>query len=154
MIYDITDPYNPVFEQFINTYQANGTSVDAGPEGILFIPANESHTGENLLIVSNEVSGTTSLFNIEDATAGFSELLEKQFSIYPNPTSTSLHIDFEEVNSDANFQITGTNGIITMHGGLSNQMNEVNISGLNNGIYFVTVFKNGKKVKTERFLKQ
>ena len=154
MIYDITDPYNPVFDQFINTYQADGTSMDAGPEGILFIPASESHTGENLLILSNEVSGTTSLLNIEDATAGFSELVEQQFSIYPNPTSTILHIDFEEFNSETNFQITSVNGEIVMNGLLENQSNEVNISELKNGIYFINVLLNNQMTKTERIVKQ
>jgi len=154
MIYDITDPYNPVFDQFINTYQIDGTSLDAGPEGILFIPANESHTGENLLIVSNEVSGTTSLFNIEDATLGFSEITEKQFSIYPNPTSSLLHIDFDESYEGLTFLITNVNGAIIMNGELDSTSNKVNINELNNGIYFITVLKNQQKIRTERVLKQ
>lgn len=38
---------------------------DLGPEGMVFIPAASSPTGQDLLVVANEVSGTTSFFTIE-----------------------------------------------------------------------------------------
>lgn len=72
MIYNITNPNAPYFVQYINARnfsvtpsQANLASVgDLGPEGIVFVPRSESPTGENLIILSNEVSGTVSFFNI------------------------------------------------------------------------------------------
>ena len=37
---------------------------DLGPESIKFIAAADSPTGEALLIVGNEVSGTTAVFGV------------------------------------------------------------------------------------------
>ena len=37
---------------------------DLGPEGLVFIPAAKSPNGEPLLVTGNEVSGTTTVFQI------------------------------------------------------------------------------------------
>jgi 2',3'-cyclic-nucleotide 2'-phosphodiesterase/3'-nucleotidase/5'-nucleotidase len=73
MVYDITDPTNSEFVQYINNRDfeveaqledgsTNPAVGDLGPEGLTFIAAADSPTGEALLAVSNEISGTTSLF--------------------------------------------------------------------------------------------
>ena len=38
---------------------------DLGPEGIVFIPAKDSPSDEPLLVVANEISGTTTVYEIE-----------------------------------------------------------------------------------------
>ncbi|MFL2589774.1 MAG: T9SS type A sorting domain-containing protein, partial [Parvicellaceae bacterium] len=43
-----------------------GTMTDIAPEGLVFVPADESHNGENLLIVSSEVSGTVAIYELQD----------------------------------------------------------------------------------------
>ncbi|NES21769.1 MAG: calcium-binding protein, partial [Symploca sp. SIO3E6] len=70
MVYDVSNPTNPLFVQYINNRDfagdpAAGTAGDLGPEGIVFISAADSPTGSALLAVANEVSGTTTLFDIE-----------------------------------------------------------------------------------------
>lgn len=40
---------------------------DLGPEGLAFIPAASSPNGKNLLVAGNEVSGTTTVFQIDPA---------------------------------------------------------------------------------------
>jgi len=72
MIYDITDPENPKFENYFNnrnfTVDADDPNAgDLGPEDVKFISAADSPTGEALLMVSNEVSGTISFFGFETA---------------------------------------------------------------------------------------
>ena len=37
---------------------------DLGPEGLVFIPAKQSPNGKPLLMVGNEVSGSTSVFQL------------------------------------------------------------------------------------------
>jgi hypothetical protein len=76
MVYDITDPRAPFFVQWINNRDfsqppalpdgsANPAAGDLGAEGLLFIEAKDSPTGRPMLAVANEVSGTTTLFDID-----------------------------------------------------------------------------------------
>lgn len=72
LVYDITDPAAPVRMDYLNTREdwvnapdtVLGTVGDLGPEGLTFVPAKESPNGKALLIVGNEVSGTTAIFEI------------------------------------------------------------------------------------------
>ncbi len=61
-VYDITDPTKPVFMDYLNT--RDGVNGDRGPEGLLLIPAAKSPNGKALLVVGNESSGSTAIFQI------------------------------------------------------------------------------------------
>jgi hypothetical protein len=68
MMYDITDPDNPQFVNYVNNRDFSGdaeagTAGDLGPEGVLFIDQDQSPTGQNLLVVTNEISGTTTVYS-------------------------------------------------------------------------------------------
>ncbi|MBK9169963.1 MAG: choice-of-anchor I family protein [Bryobacterales bacterium] len=70
MVYDITNPQSPRFVNYTNNRNFEGspaadTAGDLGAEGLLFIPAAESPTGVPLLVVANEVSGSTSIFAVK-----------------------------------------------------------------------------------------
>lgn len=70
--YDITNPYSPFLSDYLNNRDfsaapAGGLAGDLGPEGILFIKAEDSPTGLPLLVTGNEVSGTTTLYQIGTA---------------------------------------------------------------------------------------
>ena len=72
LVYDISDPKAPVRLDYLNTRDEwlsdppdLATAGDLGPEGLTFIPANRSPNGKPLLLVGNEVSGTTAVFQIK-----------------------------------------------------------------------------------------
>ncbi|MDN5567867.1 MAG: 5'-nucleotidase C-terminal domain-containing protein, partial [Paracoccus sp. (in: a-proteobacteria)] len=67
MIFDITDPSDV---SFVTTA---GQAGDTGPEGTLFIPAEDSPTGEALYIVTNEGSATIGIYGVEETPAPVSE---------------------------------------------------------------------------------
>ncbi|NQU22054.1 MAG: bifunctional metallophosphatase/5'-nucleotidase, partial [Candidatus Nealsonbacteria bacterium] len=69
MIYDITDPTAPVFQSYVNNRNFDADpetaeALDLGPEGLKFIPAGKSPSGNPLLVTANEISGTTTIFEI------------------------------------------------------------------------------------------
>jgi len=69
MAWDITDPAAPRFLQWINprdpSVRAGPGAGDVAPEGVLFIPAQASPSGAPLVVVCNEVSGTTTIMRCE-----------------------------------------------------------------------------------------
>ncbi len=85
MLYDVSNPTAPEFIQYINTRQLGADAgADLGPEGILFIPKAQSPNGRNLLIVSNEISGSVSVFQINiDKTATDFDLTKYAFENTP-----------------------------------------------------------------------
>ncbi|MEY3939325.1 MAG: hypothetical protein RL659_2166, partial [Pseudomonadota bacterium] len=62
MVYDVSQPTRPVYETYINT--RSGATGDLGPEGMHFVAADKSPNGKPLLVVGNEVSGTTAIYQI------------------------------------------------------------------------------------------
>jgi 2',3'-cyclic-nucleotide 2'-phosphodiesterase / 3'-nucleotidase / 5'-nucleotidase len=69
MVYDVTDARAVRFtSQWWNrnpTAATNSAAAgDLGPEGILYIPATESPNGRPLLVVANEISGTTTVWQV------------------------------------------------------------------------------------------
>ena len=67
MIYDITNPYDVQFEDyFYNRGVIEGAAItgDLAPEGMMFVPAEQSATNKPLLIIGNEISGSIAVWEI------------------------------------------------------------------------------------------
>jgi len=65
-VYDISNPSESEFIQYINPIdEETGDALDLAPEGLQFISAEDSPNHEPLLTVSNEVSGTVSIYQID-----------------------------------------------------------------------------------------
>jgi len=90
LVLDLSDPKNPEFVDYLNNRHfrdsagepiptcaefdppdsedigdcilSNSAAGDLGPEGIKFVPASDAPKGKPLLIVGNEVSGTTTVY--------------------------------------------------------------------------------------------
>ncbi len=73
-VYDVTNPATPTFVTYANQRNFNApvsiggapnpAAGDLGPEGIAFIPFWQSPTLRPLVVVSNEVSGTTTVYQL------------------------------------------------------------------------------------------
>jgi 2',3'-cyclic-nucleotide 2'-phosphodiesterase / 3'-nucleotidase / 5'-nucleotidase len=72
MVYDVSNPSAPRFVEYANNRDfsvtpslANLGSVgDLGPEGLIFIDGGDSPTGEPLVVIGNEISGTTTIYQL------------------------------------------------------------------------------------------
>jgi hypothetical protein len=70
MIFDVSDPQNPRYVSYTNNRDFLVDDVetedagDLGPEGLLFIHEDQSPNGEHLLVVGNEISGSTTIYQI------------------------------------------------------------------------------------------
>ena len=79
MVYDISNPFNPDFVQYLNNRDFDFAieddiddggmpahlAGDLGPEGFTFIATEDSPNGENLLVVASEVSGTVTIYQVD-----------------------------------------------------------------------------------------
>jgi hypothetical protein len=64
MVYNVTDPANPVFVQWANSRSTTAVAGVRGSEGIFYISAKDSPTGVPLVVLSNEVSSTISVYSV------------------------------------------------------------------------------------------
>lgn len=69
MIFDVTDPDEPRYVSYTNNRNflvdaEDANAGDLGPEGLLFIKSSESPIHEPLLVVGNEVSGSTTIYQV------------------------------------------------------------------------------------------
>lgn len=69
MTFDVSDPVAPLLVDYTNNrdFSADVESEaagDLGPEGLIFITAEDGPTGKPLLVVANEVSGSTSIYAV------------------------------------------------------------------------------------------
>ncbi|HSB62131.1 MAG TPA: choice-of-anchor I family protein [Vicinamibacteria bacterium] len=75
-VYDVTVPFRPAFLTYANNRDfgvspgpatvppASPSTGDLGPEGLLFIGAEASPNGKPLLVMGNEISGTTTVYEV------------------------------------------------------------------------------------------
>jgi len=85
-----------------------------------------------------------------DTLTSTSELLIENFKIYPNPSSSKLHLISPNIT-------VSTIEILDMYGRLITRQNyndNVDISKLINGVYFIRIKNNDKKETLKRFIKQ
>jgi DNA-binding beta-propeller fold protein YncE len=69
MIFDVTDPAAPRYVSYTNNRDfladaEDQAAGDLGPEGLVFIDGHDSPNQQPLLVVGNEVSGTTTIYQI------------------------------------------------------------------------------------------
>ena len=75
MVYDITQPESSKHVGYFNNRRfdvsatlgdgtANPEAGDSGIEGLIFVPAEKSPTATNLIVVGNETSGTTTVWEV------------------------------------------------------------------------------------------
>jgi len=135
MVYNITDPANPVFLQYVNSRDAvegGDEAGDLGPEGIAYVTAEESPNGKAMLIVSNEVSATLSMYTLDNvilSTPEFGVTSGAAFVLYPNPANDQVFVS--KPGSYSIFDISGRLVVEAIN------VASINTSSLSSGTYIV-----------------
>ncbi len=87
------------------------------------------------------------------APSAVNDITEGTFSIFPNPATNSLHVQSSFGLSSMNIVITDLLGKSIMTQSLLNGADLIDISSLNDGVYFIQV-KTDNQFFTQKFMKQ
>ena len=84
------------------------------------------------------------------------EIKNTRFALYPNPAKEFLTVTFAD-NSNEPTEITIHNAlgqkINTSHSIIDNPSVKINVTDLSNGIYFLSIVRNGKQIDTKKLHK-
>jgi len=138
MLYNVTDPTNPRFIEYVNNRDFSVVDVttdavgDLGVEDILYISDLDSPDEKYYAVTSNEVSGTISVFEIENlvpTSVGDISSESLSWNVYPNPTSGVVRTNIVD-----NYDVFDISGKLV---GQFTQVNELNLTGFETGLYLV-----------------
>ncbi len=130
----------------------NGTETLAGEE----LAQGKTHT---ITWTVTDIGGneTTCEFDVQvNAFVGIEDLSEIGISIYPNPTTGIVNINFAKVSNFGKVEITITDitgKVIYSKDVACNVSTTIDLSNNANGVYFIK-FQNSKTVKTLKIIKQ
>ncbi|MEO6038628.1 MAG: M12 family metallo-peptidase, partial [Saprospiraceae bacterium] len=81
-------------------------------------------------------------------------LMEEQFTLYPNPVNSVLHLDFgQALSPGSEILVTNAIGKLAMRRIWTAGDNDLDVTTLGSGLYFLTLFQDGQRVATEKFVK-
>ncbi|SFL43566.1 LPXTG-motif cell wall anchor domain-containing protein [Gracilibacillus orientalis] len=115
MVYDITNPTSPSFDNYFSSRVFQGldldvtpASGDVAPEGLTFIQAEDSPTGQPILLAAHEVSGTIAAYGLgESSDSSLSELTVNQGELNPSFSPEQFEYELEVANHVDEIQISG-----------------------------------------------
>ena len=139
----------------INASPVTWTPVVTGMANVRVDQLN-IRTSDNTVVAASHGRGLfTTRWVILDAIAN---LQLQAFKMYPNPVRDMLNLSFE-MNRTQNilFKVVDPSGKIVMEENKGNSsgraMERMNVSGLATGVYFISIYGDGKKLRTEKFIK-
>lgn len=133
MIYNIDNPSQPVFDSYIldrdfSKAASDSAAGDLGPEFLSFIDPADSPNGAPLLIVSNEVSGTLSIYQLGSGLSVKKAELNP-LRAYPNPTN-----DLIKFETKASFKLYASDGTFM---GDYQDVNQIYLGAFPSGYYII-----------------
>lgn len=90
VVYDVTNPNAPTFNSYVNPLMVGSGpgGTDQGPEGITFVSGCDTADGVPLVLIANEISGTTTMYRVtggapddcSDPTVGSTEVVAPAYT--------------------------------------------------------------------------
>lgn len=132
MVYNVTDPLNPIFVNYKNSRSTSAYAGDHGAEGITYITKEQSPDEFGYILVANEISGTITIYAIDENELSIANPSTKRdvFAVFPNPSQG----DIVYLNKMSDITVYDMQGkIIKSH----KQTLTIDVSDLSAGIYVV-----------------
>lgn len=140
------NPYNLQFEPLYFQFYYKGNSLSQPHYYQIINNSDNSKT----LIITNYLGEEAVYANYQLSVSSY----EKQIvSFYPNPTKDILHIKYETAQNQLNISIFDVNGKIVLNTS-NTSLNQIDISNLKKGIYFIKVETLDGKIQIEKIIKQ
>jgi hypothetical protein len=100
-------------------------------------------------------SNAASVLVTVNACIGVQELVSDKVSVYPNPSTGVLNITLTgALAQHTSIEVYDAIGKLVLAKSLTNEMNTINISNLDNGIYLFKILNNSSAVKIGKLVKQ
>ncbi|QBF33372.1 choice-of-anchor I family protein [Thalassococcus sp. S3] len=125
MAYDVTDPANVTFLTYFNGREDG----DVSPEGLTFVPATESPTGEPQLIAAYEVSGTTVAYDLSGLPLGGGTVDLEDGEPFEAPLGVYEDTSFTGVDDGDTFIFTNVEPFSTRDVDVNTQTGDITIRG-------------------------
>ena len=142
MMYDITNPAFPVFTDVnINRDTATGGG-DQAPEGLIFIPKNQSPTAFAMLLAANEASNTISVWEIDSTfstSVAENSLTNNKLMIYPNPAVGVVYITSSNNEVIQVIEVLDLKGSLVQRIESAKKVEKIDVTNLSSDVYFLRV---------------
>ena len=142
MMYDITNPLSPAFTD-VNIPRDTATGDgDQAPEGLIFIPKNQSPTAFAMLLAANEASNTISIWEIDSTfstSVADNELTNNKLMIYPNPAVGVVYITSSNNEVIQVIEVLDLKGSLVQRLESAKKVEKIDVTNLSSDVYFLRV---------------
>jgi DNA-binding beta-propeller fold protein YncE len=154
MMYDITNPAQPVFTD-VNIPRDTATGGgDQAPEGLIFIPKSQSPTNSAILIAANEESNTLSIWEIDSTfSTSIAEkaVIENSLIVYPNPAVGVVYVTSSNSDAIQVIEVLDVKGSLIQRIETSKKVEKIDVTNFSSDVYFLRV-TTAEGVKTSKLI--
>jgi len=132
-----------------NSYMTGTLDVDLQPlntSGIAVVKVTVTNQADNQDFVSFFVKFNINPVGIVDE--------EAIFEIFPNPVSNVLYVNYSDFQSNASIELYDALGKLVVNQPLNNQQISVDLSNLQNGLYFIKLINGNQVLNTRKVIKR
>jgi GEVED domain/Secretion system C-terminal sorting domain len=126
------------------------STIGNPPNGYYIFPCNQGTT-PNDIVDSGETEDYA--INITSNLANNNVPEIENMTIYPNPVDNSLTF-IQNYFDEVNYKIYNLLGLLIQSGSIYKSENEISVSSLSDGIYFMQLFENEKYLGQKKFIKK
>jgi hypothetical protein len=155
----VTSNYTLICTGEIVTLNASGATSYTWSTGATTSSVTDTPTITTTYTVNaNDENGCNATANIDvtvSACTAINEITTSLISVYPNPNNGILNIALtEDLTQNTTLEIYDAPGKLVVKQVLTNQLNTINLTDLNNGMYIFKLLNNNNTVKIGKLIKQ